>query len=279
MYQSGYVPVKVHRGGAGPARRSSASRRSAPGTADVDALFAGSDSITRGVLDVLHQEGIDVPGQIAVIGFDKLSPLPPPAPQHAGPVHQLGDLGSQEGRCASGVTTTGLGAFAGGDLLQIGEAVQLGIDIHARVDPVVQPDQKHPSAPRTFETDDHSQLSAEVLHAEVIDRKISRQPISQRRASFGFEQVEESLVAFPVLPPQPGRLLCGPWSFGNPGAHRSILELRFFVPRWVTRSDDSALAALHLVDACGEIVAFGQCSVLEAVPDGFEQVAITALLP
>ncbi|GAA3339079.1 LacI family DNA-binding transcriptional regulator [Amorphoplanes nipponensis] len=37
---------------------------------DVDAIFAGSDEIARGVLDVLHQEGIDVPSQVAVMGFD-----------------------------------------------------------------------------------------------------------------------------------------------------------------------------------------------------------------
>ncbi|GAA0471562.1 LacI family transcriptional regulator [Paractinoplanes deccanensis] len=36
----------------------------------VDAIFAGSDEIARGVLDVLHQEGLDVPGRVAVIGFD-----------------------------------------------------------------------------------------------------------------------------------------------------------------------------------------------------------------
>ncbi|MEU8820185.1 LacI family DNA-binding transcriptional regulator [Actinoplanes sp. NPDC048796] len=36
----------------------------------VDAVFAGSDEIARGVLDVLHQENLDVPGRVAVIGFD-----------------------------------------------------------------------------------------------------------------------------------------------------------------------------------------------------------------
>jgi LacI family transcriptional regulator len=37
---------------------------------EVDAIFAGSDEIARGVLDVLHQEGLAVPTQVAVIGFD-----------------------------------------------------------------------------------------------------------------------------------------------------------------------------------------------------------------
>jgi LacI family transcriptional regulator len=37
---------------------------------DVDAIFAGSDQIARGVLDALHEAGIDVPRDVAVIGFD-----------------------------------------------------------------------------------------------------------------------------------------------------------------------------------------------------------------
>ena len=37
---------------------------------EVDAIFAGSDQIARGVLDALHEAGIDVPAQVAVIGFD-----------------------------------------------------------------------------------------------------------------------------------------------------------------------------------------------------------------
>src|SRR5690606_20736390 len=37
---------------------------------DVDAIFAGSDQIARGVLDALHEAGKDVPRDIAVIGFD-----------------------------------------------------------------------------------------------------------------------------------------------------------------------------------------------------------------
>ncbi|WP_231494894.1 LacI family DNA-binding transcriptional regulator [Cellulomonas sp. KRMCY2] len=37
---------------------------------DVDAILCGSDQIARGVLDVLRDRGIDVPGQVAVMGFD-----------------------------------------------------------------------------------------------------------------------------------------------------------------------------------------------------------------
>ena len=39
-------------------------------TRDVDAVFAGSDQIARGVLDVLQEEGLRVPEDVAVIGFD-----------------------------------------------------------------------------------------------------------------------------------------------------------------------------------------------------------------
>ena len=37
---------------------------------DVDAIFAGSDQIARGVLDALHELGKHVPDDIAVIGYD-----------------------------------------------------------------------------------------------------------------------------------------------------------------------------------------------------------------
>ena len=37
---------------------------------DVDAILCGSDQIARGVLDILRDRGIDVPGQVAVMGFD-----------------------------------------------------------------------------------------------------------------------------------------------------------------------------------------------------------------
>jgi LacI family transcriptional regulator len=36
----------------------------------IDAIFAGSDEIARGVLDVLHEAGKDIPRDVAVIGFD-----------------------------------------------------------------------------------------------------------------------------------------------------------------------------------------------------------------
>ena len=39
-------------------------------TREIDAVFAGSDQIARGVIDTLHAAGLEVPGDIAVIGFD-----------------------------------------------------------------------------------------------------------------------------------------------------------------------------------------------------------------
>lgn len=37
---------------------------------ELDAVFAGSDQIARGVIDALHEAGRDVPRDVAVIGFD-----------------------------------------------------------------------------------------------------------------------------------------------------------------------------------------------------------------
>jgi LacI family transcriptional regulator len=37
---------------------------------DVDAIFCGSDQIARGAMDALRERGVDVPRQIAVMGFD-----------------------------------------------------------------------------------------------------------------------------------------------------------------------------------------------------------------
>lgn len=42
---------------------------------DVDAIVCGSDQIARGVLDTLRDRGIDVPRQLAVIGFDNWDPM------------------------------------------------------------------------------------------------------------------------------------------------------------------------------------------------------------
>ena len=41
----------------------------------VDAVVAGSDMIARGVLDALRERGVDVPGDVAVIGFDNWEPM------------------------------------------------------------------------------------------------------------------------------------------------------------------------------------------------------------
>jgi LacI family transcriptional regulator len=48
----------------------SAARMLLARTRDIDAVFAGSDQIARGVIDTLHEAGLDVPRDVAVIGFD-----------------------------------------------------------------------------------------------------------------------------------------------------------------------------------------------------------------
>lgn len=42
---------------------------------EVDAIVCGSDQIARGVLDALHELGRDIPGDVAVIGFDNWAVL------------------------------------------------------------------------------------------------------------------------------------------------------------------------------------------------------------
>ena len=42
---------------------------------DADAIFCGSDQIARGVADTLRQLGREVPGDIALIGFDNWEPM------------------------------------------------------------------------------------------------------------------------------------------------------------------------------------------------------------
>ncbi|MFE7859896.1 LacI family DNA-binding transcriptional regulator [Streptomyces sp. NPDC057403] len=48
-------------------RAADAVLRTAP---DTDAFFCGNDQIARGVADALRERGLDVPGQIAVVGYD-----------------------------------------------------------------------------------------------------------------------------------------------------------------------------------------------------------------
>lgn len=81
----------------------------------LDAIFAGSDEIARGVLDVLHQEKRAVPSQVAVIGFDNWNILAanarPPLSTIDLNLEQLGRLAAQrlfaaiDGDVGSGVET------------------------------------------------------------------------------------------------------------------------------------------------------------------------------
>jgi LacI family transcriptional regulator len=42
---------------------------------DVDAIFCGSDQIARGVADALRESGVQVPGDVAIVGFDNWEPI------------------------------------------------------------------------------------------------------------------------------------------------------------------------------------------------------------
>jgi LacI family transcriptional regulator len=82
---------------------------------DVDAIFAGSDEIARGVLDVLHEERLDVPARVAVIGYDNWNILAanarPPLTTIDMNLEQLGRVAAQrlfaaiDGTLGSGVET------------------------------------------------------------------------------------------------------------------------------------------------------------------------------
>ncbi len=67
---------------------------------DVDAIFAGSDQIARGVLDALHDAGRDVPRDVAVIGFDNWEILSahsrPPLTSIDIDLERLGTVAAQE---------------------------------------------------------------------------------------------------------------------------------------------------------------------------------------
>jgi LacI family transcriptional regulator len=84
---------------------------------EIDAIFAGSDEIARGVLDVLHQEKLTVPTQVAVIGFDNWNILAvnarPPLTTIDMNLELLGRLAAQrlfaaiDGTLGSGIETIG----------------------------------------------------------------------------------------------------------------------------------------------------------------------------
>jgi LacI family transcriptional regulator len=41
----------------------------------IDALFCGSDQLARGVIDALHELGVRIPDDIAIVGFDNWEPM------------------------------------------------------------------------------------------------------------------------------------------------------------------------------------------------------------
>ena len=43
---------------------------------DTDAFFCGNDQIARGVADTLRENGMDVPGRIAIVGYDTWDVMP-----------------------------------------------------------------------------------------------------------------------------------------------------------------------------------------------------------
>lgn len=65
----------------------------------LDAIFAGSDQIARGVLDSLDRAGVRVPAQVSVVGFDNWEPLAtnaqPPLTTIDPNLQQLGRVAAQ----------------------------------------------------------------------------------------------------------------------------------------------------------------------------------------
>jgi LacI family transcriptional regulator len=82
---------------------------------DIDAIFAGSDQIARGVVDTLDRAGVSVPGQVSVVGFDNWEAMAtnsrPPLTTVDMNLQQLGRIAAQrlfaaiEGPPQSGIET------------------------------------------------------------------------------------------------------------------------------------------------------------------------------
>lgn len=67
--------------------------------ADIDALFCGNDQLARGAIDALHERGVRVPDDIAVVGFDNweliCTDARPPLTSVDMNLHDLGVLASK----------------------------------------------------------------------------------------------------------------------------------------------------------------------------------------
>ena len=70
LADAGMVPVAVEDGNFTADGGSAAMGRILESGASFDALFVGSDLMARGALAVLARAGIDVPGDVSLIGFD-----------------------------------------------------------------------------------------------------------------------------------------------------------------------------------------------------------------
>lgn len=72
------IPLPEHRVLSGPWRESwgyTAARYLLKQDSSIDALFCGSDQLARGAVEALHELGIRVPADVAVVGFDNWEPI------------------------------------------------------------------------------------------------------------------------------------------------------------------------------------------------------------
>ena len=80
--------------------REAVARLFGPGLANPDALFCGNDQIARGAVDALREQGLRVPDDVAVVGFDNWVVMAEAArPPLTSIDMNLAGLGAEAGRC------------------------------------------------------------------------------------------------------------------------------------------------------------------------------------